>query len=113
MAATAEVAERRKFKPRTCISDLHVLCNGVGQHIDVRPPDVSARGMFINTPQSFPIGMAVTVRFRLGHPGRHVQAQGEVRYCLDGVGIVVEFTAMSEEARRTIEEEVCACGDDW
>jgi len=104
-------AERRKAMRYRCYTDLSVLYDGIGRHIDIRPPDISARGMFINTPQEFPIGAALTIRFRLGNSGKMLQVRGEVRYCLAGVGIGVEFNDVSDEVRAALESGCDAL--DW
>lgn len=72
----------------------------------VRSPDVSARGMFVNTPRQFPEGAIMNVRFRLALTGAAVQARGEVRYCLPGVGIGLEFIGLDAKTRQRIEREV-------
>lgn len=72
----------------------------------VRSPDVSVRGMFVNTTRQFPEGAILNVRFRLALSGASVRARGEVRYCLPGVGIGLEFIALDGETRQRIEREV-------
>ena len=72
----------------------------------VRSPDVSARGMFVNTTRQFPEGAILNVRFRLALTGAAVQGRGEVRYCLPGVGIGLEFIGLDSETRHLIEREV-------
>jgi len=74
----------------------------------VRSPDLSTRGMFVNTSRPFPEGAILNVRFRLALSGVPVQARGEVRYCLPGVGIGLEFISVDLATRRQIEHEV-AC----
>lgn len=81
--------------------------------IDVRVPDISPQGMFVNTPQAFNVGSSVRVRFRLGSSGRFIHAGAEVRYCLPGVGIGVEFVDIRPEDRTAIAEETCKCSPDW
>jgi len=72
----------------------------------VRSPDVSARGMFVNTTRQFPEGAMLNVRFRLGLTGACVEARGKVRYCLPGVGVGLEFIGLDPQARHHIEREV-------
>lgn len=72
----------------------------------VRSPDVSVRGMFVNTTRHFPQGAILNVRFRLALSGVAVQARSEVRYCLPGVGIGLEFIALDSATRHSIEREV-------
>ena len=90
----------------THVRDLAISYEGYSEDICLRPPDLSVRGMFINTPHHFPEGAVLKVRFCLLHSGYVVQARGEVRYCLPGVGIGVEFLEIAPEAQRAIEEEL-------
>ena len=85
--------------------DLSIVYEGAGLDIPVRVPDISTQGMFINTTQRFPEGAVLRIRFRLSRTNFLVTARGEVRYCLPGVGIGVEFIALPGEAQRAIEEE--------
>jgi len=88
------------------LSELHVSYDGADCEIPVRHPDLSAHGMFINTATHFPEGTIVNLRFRLSWSNVEVQTRGEVRYCLPGIGIGVEFVEMRPEAVRAIEEEL-------
>jgi PilZ domain len=91
--------------------DLSVNYEGHSENIVTRPPDISTRGMFINTASTFPEGAILSVQFRLAHSGVEVRARAEVRYCLAGVGVGVEFIEISSEAMRAIEKEI-SIGDD-
>jgi hypothetical protein len=62
--------------------------------------------MFVNTSRNFPEGAVLNVQFRLGQSGLHVSTRAEVRYCLPGVGVGIEFIDISEDAVRAIEREV-------
>lgn len=109
---TMAAMERRTTPRHSCYTDLRVNYDGMGQHVDIRAPDISSRGMFINTPQVFPIGAALTLRFRLGHTGRLLTVRADVRYCLEGVGIGVEFTDLTDTQRQWL-DEASVPGDDW
>ena len=85
--------------------DLSIVYEGASLDIPVRAPDISADGMFINTAQRFPEGAVLRIRFRLSRANRVITARGEVRYCLPGVGVGVEFIGLPEDDRRAIEEE--------
>jgi len=85
--------------------ELSIVYEGTSLDIPVRAPDISARGMFINTAQKFPEGAVLRICFRLSRTNRPITARGEVRYCLAGVGIGVEFIGLPEEAQRAIDEE--------
>lgn len=88
------------------LSDLHMTYEGESREIAVRPPDLSTHGMFVNTPIHFPEGAIVILRFRLTQSNVEVQARCEVRYCLSGVGIGVEFVGLGPEGFRAIENEL-------
>ena len=88
------------------LSELHLSYEGGGVDIPIRPPDISVQGMFVNTSTHFPEGAVVILRFRLTRSNVEVQTRGEVRYCLPGIGIGVEFIGIAQEARQAIEEEL-------
>lgn len=97
--------------PRTAkrFSSLRELCvsyEGHSEDIVTRPPDISTRGMFINTTRTFPEGAVLNVKFRLALSGYEVQSRAEVRYCLPGVGVGVEFIDIPLESVRAIEREI-------
>lgn len=88
------------------LSELHLSYEGGGVDIPIRPPDISVQGMFVNTSTHFPEGAVVILRFRLTRSNIEVQTRGEVRYCLPGIGIGVEFIGIGPEAKRAIEEDL-------
>jgi len=85
---------------------LNLIYEGRSAKIEVRAPDISPKGMFIHIPQAFPEGAVIKVEFWLSRSGHHVKARAEVRYCLPGVGIGVEFVEISEEDKQVIESEI-------
>jgi PilZ domain len=88
------------------LRDLSVTYEGRSEDIALKPPDISTRGMFINTTHNFPEGAVLNVQFRLGHSGVQISTRAEVRYCLAGVGVGVEFVEISADAVKAIENEV-------
>ena len=112
MKAAVKPSEQRVEGRHTCCRDLHVVYEGFGRHVEVRAPDLSTQGMFINTPQVFPEGTVLKIRFRLGHSGKMIQTRAEVRYCLPSVGVGVEFIDLPEEMRAAIAEET-SCDAEW
>jgi hypothetical protein len=65
--------------------------------------------MFFNTATRFPEGRVLNLRFRLALTGAEIHTRREVRYCLPGVGVGVEFIGISPDAVRKIEREVQLC----
>lgn len=88
------------------LRELSVTYEGYSEDIVTRPPDISTRGMFINTSRKFPEGAVLNVQFRLALTGIEIQSRCEVRYCLPGVGVGVEFINISPDSARAIEKEV-------
>jgi PilZ domain-containing protein len=100
-------AQARREPRLQHITDLRMTYEG-GQDIPLRPPDVSLHGMFVNTSTHFLEGAIVNLRFRLTRSNVEVQTRGEVRYCLPGVGIGVEFVGIRPEDVQAIDEEIRA-----
>src|SRR5580704_17838347 len=71
--------------------DLSLIYEGSSEEQSVRTPDLSTSGMFVNTSRYYPEGAVLTLNFKLARSGYEVKARGEVRYCLSGVGLGVEF----------------------
>lgn len=91
------------------VKDISANYEGRTENVAHRPPDISANGMFVNTSQRFPEGAVLNLRFRLAISGVEISTRAEVRYCLPGVGVGVEFVGLSPEAVRKIEEEIRLC----
>lgn len=108
----SSASERKKWSSTraaqrvSSLCDLSVSYEGYSEDIQTRPPDISTRGMFINTSRSFPEGAVLNVQFRLAITGAEVRTRCEVRYCLPGVGVGVEFVDISPEGVQAIEKEI-------
>jgi hypothetical protein len=94
-----------------CLREITVTREGHDEHILVKAPDLSTSGMFISTSRPFPEGTVLNLRFRLAVTNVEVHTRGEVRYCLPGVGVGVEFIAISQEAARDIARELSLSGE--
>lgn len=98
-----------RLAPRiSTLRELSVTYEGRSEEVALKPPDISTRGMFINTSRNFPEGAVLNVQFRLGQSGVQITTRAEVRYCLPGVGVGIEFVQISEDAKRAIEEEMAS-----
>lgn len=89
-----------------CLSEIKVTYEGQNEHTIVKTPDLSARGMFINTSRAFPEGAVLNLQFRLAVTNAEVRTRCEVRYCLPGVGVGVEFIGIGPDATTAIEREL-------
>jgi hypothetical protein len=97
---------RRQHGRHSHISELSMIYEGFAEDICVRPPDLSPHGMFVNTREDYPEGAVLKLRFRLSRTGVVIETRAEVRYCVKGVGVGVEFFGIAPEAVRAIEEEI-------
>jgi c-di-GMP-binding flagellar brake protein YcgR len=86
--------------------DLSLVYEGRSETMQLRAPDISSRGMFIHMARHFPEGAVVKVEFTLSRSLHQVHARAEVRYCLEGVGIGVEFVDISPADQQAIENEI-------
>jgi hypothetical protein len=96
----------RQFIRYSPYRDLSMTYEGRSEEIPLRVPDLSIHGMFVSTPRMFAEGSVLKLKFGLTRTGYQVTARGEVRYCLPGIGIGVEFVEISEEAKEAIAEEL-------
>jgi hypothetical protein len=96
----------RKAPRYSSLRDLSVTYEGDSEDVATRPPDISTQGMFINTSRNFPEGAVLNVQFRLAETGVEIRTRCEVRYCLPGVGVGVEFVDISPHAVLAIEKEL-------
>jgi hypothetical protein len=88
------------------LREITISYEGQDAQIVVKPPNLSTRGMFINTSRTFPEGAVLNLRFILVLTGAEVRTRCEVRNCQAGVGIGVEFIGLPAEAMKTIEREI-------
>lgn len=105
VGVTLPPAARREHRMQF-LSDVRLWYEGASYEILFHPPDLSAHGMFVNTSTHLPEGAVVNLRFRLTRSGVQVQTRAEVRYCLPGIGLGVEFVGLGTEAVRAIEKEL-------
>ena len=104
------VPPARQYERYSPYRDLQLKYEGRSEEVPLRVPDLSEHGMFINTPREFPEGSVLKLKFTLTRTGYLVTARGEVRYCLPGIGIGVEFFEISEEAQEAIAYELQSAG---
>jgi hypothetical protein len=98
----------QRFPRYQHLSELSLTYEGRSESLCIHPPDISAKGMFINTDAEFPEGSVLKLHFRLARTGTRIAARCEVRYCLAGVGVGVEFVNLPSECARAIEAEMGA-----
>jgi PilZ domain len=88
------------------LREITVSYEGQDEQIVVKPPNLSKRGMFINTARVFPEGAVLNLQFSLLLTGAEIRTRCEVRYCHPGVGVGVEFVGLPSSDRKIIEREI-------
>ncbi len=106
MSSTPQKNPSREAERFAAYRGLNLIYEGRSEKMEVRAPDISPKGMFIHIPRVFPEGAVIKVEFWLSRSGHHVQARAEVRYCLPGVGIGVEFVDIAQQDKDAIEGEI-------
>lgn len=106
MATLTETPVEQRQEKRVLYRDLKIVYDGIADIVYERSPDLTTSGMFINTPRSYPPGAQLKLRFDLLRTGVIVRVQGDVRYCLPGIGVGVHFVNLPEYARAAIEKEL-------
>ncbi|HXT61532.1 MAG TPA: PilZ domain-containing protein [Pyrinomonadaceae bacterium] len=66
--------------------------------------DISLGGLYMSTRTEIPVG--ATLALRIPVAGDHVVVKGEVVYSNPGEGVGVKFRDLSDEARRSLEQEL-------
>lgn len=94
-----------------CLREITLTYEGQNERILVKAPDLSASGMFISTSRPFAEGTVLNLRFRLAVTNAEVLTRGEVRYCLPGVGVGVEFIGIGPQAAKDIARELSLSGE--
>lgn len=100
----------RQWSRFCSLRDLSLTYEGQSEAVAVHPPDISPKGMFINTPVHFPEGSVLKISFRLGRSNHRIETRCEVRYCMPGVGVGVEFIGIAASDQKAILEEIQSIG---
>jgi hypothetical protein len=96
----------REWSRYCSLRDLSLTYEGQSEAVAVHPPDISPKGMFIYTPVHFPEGSVLKVSFRLARSNHQVETRCEVRYCMPGVGVGVEFIGIAAKDQKAISDEI-------
>jgi hypothetical protein len=88
------------------VREITISYEGHDEQLVVKPPNLSRRGMFVNTSRAFPEGAVLNLKFKLVLTDAEIQTRCEVRYCQSGVGIGVEFIGLTPDAADLIDREI-------
>lgn len=97
--------ERRDVRVQN-LREITIVYEGQNEKIVIKPPNLSCGGIFISTPRVFPEGAVLDLSFKLLLTSAEINTRGEVRYCMPGVGVGVEFIGLTSEASKLIEREI-------
>jgi hypothetical protein len=106
LAKNTSPVATRNWPRYSNLKDLSLTYEGRSEVLRVHPPDISPTGMFINTTADFPEGAILKLNFRLVKSDHPIDVRCEVRYCLAGVGVGVEFIGMSPTDQQAIAKEI-------
>lgn len=104
--ARVSTTSTRKWPRFSHLKDVALSCEGRNEVLSVHLPDISLTGMFLNTMTSYPEGTILKVHFRLARSNHAVDVRCEVRYCLPGVGLGLEFIDILAKDKKAIMKEL-------
>ncbi|MBI1745217.1 MAG: PilZ domain-containing protein [Acidobacteria bacterium] len=96
-------AEKRRHKRLALLNEIMVMFSG---RMDKRPTrllDISSGGLFIDCMLPPPVGTIVDLKFNLQGYEQPIEAQGQVRFKQDGLGMGVQFTRIDPDVQAYIE----------
>ena len=88
------------------LKDVSLSYEGHSEVLSIRLPDISPKGMFLNTGRSYPEGTILKITFRLSRLNHLVNVRCEVRYSLPGVGVGLEFIDITAQDKKAIMTEL-------
>ena len=83
-----------------------VRCEALDREDVLLTSDVSVGGIFVSAAKPFPSDSEVAVSFKLKSTDPTLACRGKVIYSMVGLGMGVQFTDLSEDNRRTLEQFV-------
>jgi hypothetical protein len=101
-------AEIEKRKHRRAKLITQVKCQAMGREDLAVTRDVSVGGMFLTEKDPFPANSTVKLAFRLSPTEPLLTCGGQVVYSIQGVGMGVMFTDLSDEVRETLQKFIDA-----
>lgn len=99
--------EKRRSKRISYVCEVECEGDGVSR-LNTRINDLSTSGVFIDSMTCFAVGSVLNMRFRIGD--RLIEATGEVRYAMPGVGMGVRFVSLKPADHATIDGLVTGSG---
>jgi len=96
----------RATQRHSLYENLLVSYEGFAGAVSTRVPDLSTSGMFFHCAEQYPEGAVLRVRFLLPCTNVQIEARAEVRHCVAGVGVGVEFIHLDDEQSAAIEHEL-------
>lgn len=96
-------SERRQSTRGTLFTE--VQYEGAGINAQTRISDLNVSGVFIDAMSPLPVGAALKLIFTLPG-GQRVATEGIVRHSQPGIGMGVEFTGLSADDAKLIQQTV-------
>ena len=105
------IEEKRKFPRQRVPFSLEIRDeHGTGAPMKTRAADINGRGCYVETMMPLPVGKILTITFWLS--SEQISTPGVVRTCDGGVGMGIEFTALTPETQQRLQQQVDAMAAD-
>lgn len=96
--------EKREHRRARLVTQ--VRCEALGREEMLLTRDVSVGGVFISAKDPFPMGSEIALTLQLATGGSSLAASGKVVYSLRGLGMGIQFSALSDENRSVLQKFV-------
>lgn len=98
--------DKRQHRRARLVTQLK--CEALGREELLLSRDVSVGGMFVTAKEPFPQDSEVSLSFRLDPREPLISSGGKVMYAIQGVGMGIMFTDLSDEPRQALQKFVDA-----
>lgn len=96
--------DKRQHRRSTLVTQ--VRCEALGREDLLVTRDVSVGGLFLLGKQNYPAQAEVSLSFRLSPTDPPLSCRGQIVYAVRGVGLAVQFTDLSEDAKQALQKFV-------
>ncbi len=96
--------DKRQYRRANLVTQ--VRCEALGREDLLVTRDVSVGGLFLLGKQNYPAQSEISLSFRLNPTDPPLSCRGTIVYAVRGVGLGVQFTDLSEDAKQALQKFV-------
>ncbi len=96
--------DKRQHRRARLVTQVH--CEALGREDLLLTRDVSVGGLFVTAQNPFPLNSEVGIALALASGQTPIKARGKVVYSLQGMGMGVQFSELSDEGRALLQKFV-------